>query len=268
MWKNIYLLLFLCFGINANAQTESSSKQISKIQKDKHYIWAEGVDTMEANAYKMADEELESRIETYVLESGMAEAAKEIVVKNISQFKNEIKMARGGLCRVFLYVKQSDIVESSSPVKVIAIEEDSEEIKQTKEVNNQTEAEQQPAAPKTVETQIECTSKEQESKGVHNTAQIFSSLPNGKLEVVRKIASAKSMNEAYSLLDNYYNNNLIKNFGVKKDCKDEINSYWVVSNNNGGVSVLSPQRNGNRWSYSTGNTDNLHNYKSGLWFRF
>lgn len=268
MWKNIYLLLFLCFGINANAQTESNSKQISKIQKDKHYIWAEGVDTIEANAYQMADEELESRIETYVLESGMAEAAKEIVVKNISQFKNEIKMARGGLYRVFLYVKQSDIVESSSPVKVIAIEEeDNEEVEQTKEVNNQTEVEQKPAAPKIVETQIESSSEEQESKGVHNTAQIFSSLPNGKLEVVRKIASAKNLNEAYTLLNNYNNSNLVKNFGVKKDCKDEINSYWVVPND-GGVSVLSPQRNGNRWSYSTGNVDSLRNYKSGLWFRF
>lgn len=263
--KNVaYLFLFLCYlcyGMNICAQSESNSKQISRIQKDKHYIWAEGIDTTEIQAYNIANKELQNRINDYIIESGMAEAAKEIIVKNINQFKNEITMSRGGMHRVFLYVKQKDIVESSSTVKVITIEK--EDDPQPIESPVQAEAKKQDGVNTSPVQSVPVTQKKME---VQNTTNIFSSMPPSKLEVVQQLATAKNLQDANTLLKKFNNNGSIKNYGVKKDCKDEMNSYWVVPTNDG-VTVLSSQRNGQRWNYRTGKTDSMQNYNSGLWFR-
>lgn len=262
----IFLLSFLCVGVCASAQKESDAKQISKIQKDKHYIWAEGIDTTEIQANKSANEELLNRINEYIIESGMAEETKEIVVKNINQLKNEIKMSRGGLYRVFLYVRQKDIVESSSPVKVITIEQAEE-----------TQTEEAPVAPvqaeakkqKVISTpavQNKPAQPVQKNKEAQDVANIFSSLSASRLEVIQQLAAAKDLKEANKLLEKHYNYGTITNYGTKKDCKDENGCYWVVPAD-GGVTVLSKLSDGQRWNYRTGKTDSLQNYTSGLWVK-
>lgn len=262
-----FLLLFLCIGTGVNAQKESEAKQISKIQKDKHYIWAEGIDTTEIQAYKSANEELQNRINEYVIETGMAEEAREIVVKNINQLKNEIKMSRGGLQRVFLYVKQKDIVESTSPVKVITIEQTE---KAQQDVVPTVPVQAEPKKKDTVTVpEVQDTSKQpiQKKEDVRNVTNVFASLPTNKLEVIQQLATAKDLQEANKMLEKHYNYGTITNFGIRKDCKDVNGCYWVVPTD-GGVTVLSKMREGQRWNYRTGKNDSLQNYKSGLWIKF
>lgn len=294
MKQLLFMIFLLCFGFVANAQTESNSKKISKIQKDKHYIWAEGIDDTETDAYKAADVELQTRINEYIIESGIAEETKEVIVKNISQLRNEIKMERGGMYRIFLYVNQKDIVESTSPTKVITIQRDQveqeeqqieqqqEEVMQQEETQQQEDVLQQEEQQEMPETQSVEPLQEnadqpssygnaqktqvQEKSEAKNIKDFFSTLSENRLAIIRDLSKSNDLLDAKTKIEKLYNSNLIKNFGVKKDCKDEKGSYWIVPIN-GGVTVLSPVRDSQRWNFTTGNTDSLSNYKSGLWIK-
>lgn len=260
MIKKLLLFVLLAFVLTTNAQTESNAKSITSIKKSKQYIYAEITDSTEEAAYNAAKAELGTQVEKYIVDSGMADDAKAVVVRNIGRMTNKITVLRGDMHRVFIYVKKSDITASRSDVDVVKIEKsNTEEAKAEK--------------PKTVseKTETEETTVGKVTADGNDIANLpangfFSVIKGARATTLAAIAKAKDMSSAEKILAEQRLLMNVKGYGVMGDCRSVAQSYWVVPCEKG-VTVLSPVRDGQRWNYKTGKTDSLDNYSQKLWFR-
>ena len=91
-------------------------------------------------------------------------------------------------------------------------------------------------------------------------------ITGSRAATLAKIAGASTIEQAEAILTEQKSLLNVKGFGSPASCRNSSQSYWVVATNNG-VTILSPERDGKRWDYKTGNEDSLGKYNSRLWFR-
>ena len=113
--------VYVCTAMFAFAQSASPAKEISKIKQSKLYLWAEATDSTEQAAYQVAKRELDNLVDEHIASSKIADGAKNIIVQNIASKTSSVKMLRGILHRVFVYVKKTDIVKSTGDVDVYEV---------------------------------------------------------------------------------------------------------------------------------------------------
>lgn len=259
MIKKICLLLFAMM-IAVSAMAQLSAKDITKIKKSNSYIYAESTEATENDAYNSAKQELDMLVEEYVVSSGIGKEAVAVIVKDIKQVTSQIAIMRGDMHRVFLYVKKSDISTSKSDVTVMEVPstENNPQVDSSTKSSNSSYRDSM--------KKVEYVKREEKKEQNYSATGFFAQITDNRAAVLARIAGANSMSEVEKILFDEKNFRNVKGYGSSIDCPNAKQSYWVVKTSNG-ITILSPDRNGTRWNYKTGNTDSLENYENRLWFR-
>lgn len=263
MIRNLLLFILSAIVLTANAQTASDAKSITAIKKSRQYIYAEVTDASEEEAYKAAKADLDAQIDKYIVDSGMLEDAKAVVVSNIGTMTNKITVLRGDMHRVFVYVKKSDITASRSGVDIVNIERETDTTTVEPVVES---AATEPVVTEPVVATEPAKTVSPTPTTVQPSAGYFSGITGVRATTLATIAKATDMSGAEEILSEQYLLKNVKGYGSMGDCRSVTQSYWVVSGADG-VTILSPVRDGQRWNYKTGRTDSLDNYVQKLWFR-
>lgn len=282
--KKRWMLVFVCMftAMFAFAQSASPAKEISKIKQSKQYLWAEATDSTEQAAYQIAKKELDNLVEEHIAASKIADDAKLIIVQNIASKTSSVNMLRGILHRVFVYVKKSDIVQTSGDVDVYQVvpTETSSETPQgekaaddakTEELLSHVEDIQEPVT-QPVEQQVEVAQSEEslEAASVSSNSETNSylaSLPENRKQTLTSLLNTQTIEEAKAFLDKQYQLQYVKNYGKGLTCKNQNRCYWVLERD-GQIVILTPLKtNGTRINVRTGQQEPFTNFNANmLWF--
>lgn len=266
MERKLLVFAFLfAFCMSVFAQTVSTAKQINNIKRNKKYIYAESVDSLEQNAYSAAKSELQDKIDSYIQNSGLIDGANTIIVKDIKKYVNKLTLQRDITHYVFLYVKRSDIIKSESEVETISVVENGGDVTQqtinTAEILDTKTADTLKGTPAENITGIVEEPVKQQPNAI--SCDYLLRLPEYRRDMIRNIFGSKDLFQVQNII----RKEVLVDYGVKTDCPNPEKVYWVV-NAKDGITVLSPVQGANRVNIKTGKADSLENYMDGFWFRF
>lgn len=91
-------------------------------------------------------------------------------------------------------------------------------------------------------------------------------IPPALIEMIETLFQCQSIKTTVPVLRKYKERRAISSFGASKDCSDPADCFWVVENN-GGITVLGPEKGGLRANFLTGTLDIVELYDNGLWFK-
>ena len=260
--------------VAVGSMAQLTASDITKIKKSKEYIYAESTEATEEDAANVAKAELDRQVKEYVVNSDVPEDAVAVIVKDIGQVASSISLKRGDMYRVFLYVKKKDITTSRSGVTVMKVEDVLPKMEsKVEEIVDSAQTETEKTEPLQLATgQVETPQPESEALPADNPSSnniangFFAQITGSRAATLAKIAGASTIDQAEAILTEQKSLLNVKGFGSPASCRSSSQSYWVVATNNG-VTILSPERDGKRWDYKTGNEDSLGKYNSRLWFR-
>ena len=260
--------------VAVGSMAQLTASDITNIKKSKEYIYAESTEATEEDAASVAKAELDRQVKEYVVNSDVPEDAVAVIVKDIGQIASSISLKRGDMYRVFLYVKKKDITTSRSGVTVMKVEDVLPKMEsKVEEIVDSAQTETEKPEPLQLATgQVETPQPESEALPADNPSSnniaggFFAQITGSRAATLAKIAGASTIDQAEAILTEQKSLLNVKGFGSPASCRSSSQSYWVVATNNG-VTILSPERDGKRWDYKTGNEDSLGKYNSRLWFR-
>lgn len=108
------VILFTLILVSPIAMGQSVSKQINDVKRSSEYLSAEATMETESTAYEVAEELLAKQIAEYANENEVLMNAPNVIVKDVAGKAEQIKMNRGTMVRVFLYVRKSDVLASNN----------------------------------------------------------------------------------------------------------------------------------------------------------
>lgn len=139
------VLLFTLILVSSIAMGQSVSKQINNVKRSSDYLSAEATMETESTAYEVAEELLAKQVAEYARENNKLMDAPNVIVKDVAGKAEKIKMNRGTMVRVFLYVKKSDVLAANNTRVIVQKEAEKTTVgEQSKEENQlQQDAEEQ-----------------------------------------------------------------------------------------------------------------------------
>ena len=215
------ILTIVCIGLlSVMAMGQSDSKTINTIKRDKSYIYEESTAKDADEAYQSARELLRLRIEEYIAEEKKLRKAEKIIVRDVESVTEEIKVQRGELTRVFLYVKKKNILPAEANVSVMDNDN---------------------------KTQDEKTVVEAEAESVANEAEASPGDSANKLpiawqqNVIDKLLGCRTLAEARSVLGREKAEYRVKRYGTPATCADKTACFWITGDADGRlITVLGP----------------------------
>lgn len=215
-------LIMVCIGLmSLMAMGQSDSKTINTIKRDKSYIYEEATAKDADEAYQSARELLRLRIEEYIAEEKKLRKAEKIIVRDVENVTEEIKMQRGELTRVFLYVKKKNILPAEVNVSVM---------------NNDNKA----TDGKTQEKGTDAETENAEAEAPQGDSAY--KLPIAwQQDVIDRLLGCRTLAEARTLLGREKAEYRVKRYGTSATCADKTACFWITGDADGRlVTVLGP----------------------------
>lgn len=290
MKRRILMLICMCvsFVCLAYSQTSDVGKQINNIKRDGQYFYAESTLETEAAARESAILMLANFINDHINDKGLPRD-KKITEQDLANAQS-LKMKRGTMIRVFVYVKKGDFVpveetartsteeELVSEVETIkgqkTAEEESEVVESTSAVLQETSnVKEEPIAASVV--QEEAVEKEAPSV-VAEAASVESTDGSLRLPIawqqaaIDDLLTNTNLQGVMTLLNRMKAEYKVKRFGTYNECRNAAMSFWIICENDNSmnlITVLGPGAN-ERVNFKTMKYDSLGNYsgKNAIWF--
>lgn len=247
MGKRIVMFLLAVLTFQAGWSQQSDTKKINSIKRNKQYIYAEATMDTEDAAYQVAEELLTTYINEYIESKKKLNQAGSVIVKDITSKCDKIRMMRGDMFRVFVYVKKSDLIPAENALTLVKPEE-----------------------PATEPDSLESL---QEEEGETFSGEIVRN-ENLKLNVawqqavVDELLTASSLTAAKALLNRLKAEYKIKRYGGYNECKNPADCFWLIADSAGIIqTVLGPGTN-ERTNFKTLQYDWLQNHSgsNAIWF--
>lgn len=222
----------VCIGLmSLMTMGQSDSKTINTIKRDKSYIYEEATAKDAEEAHQSARELLRLRIEEYIAEEKKLRKAEKIIVRDVESVTEEIKMQRGELTRVFLYVKKKNILPAEVNVSVMNND------------NKVTDGKTQ-----TEESEPEAKAEDVEVSPGDSTYK----LPIAwQQDVIDKLLGCRTLAEARSVLGREKAEYRVKRYGTSATCADKTACFWITGDADGRlITVLGPG-NAKRTNFKT-----------------
>lgn len=257
-------LLLVTICLSAMAQEESPSKRINAIKRNSSYIYAEATAATENEAYETANLLLTKYISEYIVSKKNLKQADNVLVKDKVSHCEKISMQRGSMYRVFVYVKNSDIMPVDN-VEVIT--------QQEAEANAPKVVEKKELQSKVEEiAQQESTATTTQEQSAATDLVLDSSLPEWQQAALNDFASKTNVHEVNVAISKLKAQYKIKRSGDKtRRCPRPEESCYIVFDDSGNImAILSAPQNGVRTDYMSGNAHSLEEYSGNdyLWFTF
>ena len=96
-------------GFAQDAYKEEKTK-VNSIKRNSNYVYGEGMSSSSEEALTIAETALKSAIYNFISENEELQESDKIVVEAIKQHSEQVKLKRGEMQRVFLYVHKQNIV--------------------------------------------------------------------------------------------------------------------------------------------------------------
>lgn len=290
MKRRILMLICMCvsFVCLAYSQTSDVGKQINNIKRDGLYFYAESTLETEEAARESAILMLANFINDHINDKGLPHD-KKITEQDLANAQS-LKMKRGTMIRVFVYVKKGDFVpveetartsteeELVSEVETIkgqkTAEKESEVLENTPVVLQETyHVKEEPIAASVV--QEEAVEKEALSV-VTEAASVESADGSLRLPIawqqaaIDDLLTNTNLQGVMTLLNRMKAEYKVRRFGTYNECRNAAMSFWIICENDNSmnlITVLGPGAN-ERVNFKTMKYDSLGNYsgKNAIWF--
>ena len=276
------LLLAAVAVVNMTFAQSEVGKQINSIKRTGEYFFAESTLATEEEARESAMLMLMNRINDYMNENGTPE--KKIKETDLGNAQS-LKMKRGPMMRVFVYVKKSDFGASSdmaeTKVEPIApaptpetsdtpsgsniqqdiLNESINDLMANGNNNNNNSSTVVPEAPNPVVPNVPARDSSEPA-----------ALTAWQQSAIMQLLEKTNLNDAAALLNRMQGEHIVKRFGTYKECKDVNGSYWILFDTDSSmtlITILGPGSD-SRKNFKTRQQDSLKNYpgKNAVWFQF
>lgn len=243
-----------------SAQTVTS-KDFNDIKRSKQYFYYEITLDKEEDAKKAANVNLAKLINDYCVENAITN-----VKVNDNDLRNVkyLKMDKNGLVRIMAYVDKTTYIGKSEekpevkPVSPVVAVVKIEEHKEKKEQPTSTVV----LPPKNVPA-VEVASLAKN--------EAVTSLEKWQQDVLTDLCQIRSAEKIMMKLSDLQNQYKVKRFGLKNDCKNEQDSFWIVYDSNKNVIAILGPGTESRYNFFKGVNDNLEKYGSqglnAIWFQ-
>lgn len=256
-----------------SAQTVTS-KDFNDIKRSKQYFYYEITLDKEEDAKKAANVNLAKLINDYCVENAITN-----VKVNDNDLRNVkyLKMDKNGLVRIMAYVDKTTYIGKTEVRSEV-----------NPEVKSEVKPEVKPVSPVVAVVKIEehKDKKEQPSsttvvfppKNVPDVEvaslaknEAVASLEKWQQDVLTDLCQIRSAEKIIMKLSDLQNQYKVKRFGLRSDCKNEQDSFWIVYDSNKNVvAILGPGAE-SRYNFFKGENDNLEKYGSqglnAIWFQ-
>lgn len=243
-----------------SAQTVTS-KDFNDIKRSKQYFYYEITLDKEEDAKKAANVNLAKLINDYCVENAITN-----VKVNDNDLRNVkyLKMDKNGLVKIMAYVDKTTYIGKSEekpevkPVSPVVAVVKIEECKEKKELPTSTVV----LPPKNV-LAVEVASLAKN--------EAVTSLEKWQQDVLTDLCQIRSAEKIMMKLSDLQNQYKVKRFGLKNDCKNEQDSFWIVYDSNKNVIAILGPGTESRYNFFKGVNDNLEKYGSqglnAIWFQ-
>lgn len=278
MERRILMLVCMCvsFVCLAYSQTSDVGKQINNIKRDGQYFYAESTLETEEAARESANLMLANFINDHINDKGLPRD-KKITEQDLANAQS-LKMKRGNMIRVFVYVKKSDFVpvdetEDASTEKEL--------VSEVEPIKAQNIVEEEPVAVKEVPVAQEVVVQESpavqeepialaEEKPVESTTESLRLPIAWQQTVIDDLLTKTNLQDVMTLLNRMKAEYKVKRLGTYNECRNAALSFWIICENDNSmnlITVLGPGAN-ERVNFKTMQYDSLGNYsgKNAIWF--
>lgn len=243
-----------------SAQTVTS-KDFNDIKRSKQYFYYEITLDKEEDAKKAANVNLAKLINDYCVENAITN-----VKVNDNDLRNVkyLKMDKNGLVRIMAYVDKTTYIGKSEektevkPVSPVVAVVKIEEHKEKKEQPTSTVV----LPPKNVPA-VEVASLAKN--------EAVASLEKWQQDVLTDLCQIRSAEKIMMKLSDLQNQYKVKRYGLKNDCKNKQDSFWIVYDSNKNVIAILGPGTESRYNFFKGVNDNLEKYGSqglnAIWFQ-
>lgn len=250
-----------------SAQTVTS-KDFNDIKRSKQYFYYEITLENEDDAKKAANVNLAKLINDYCVENAITNVK---VNDNDLRKVKYLKMDKNGLVRIMAYVDKTTYIGKSEEKSEVKIEVKPEiksasptvavvKIEEHKNTNSPTTTIVLP--PKNVPAVEVATLAKNE---------VVTSLEKWQQDVLTDLCQIRSAEKIVMKLSDLQNQYKVKRFGLKNDCKNEKDCFWIVYDSNKNVVAILGPGTESRYNFYKGVNDNLEKYSSqglnAIWFQ-
>lgn len=263
------LVVSLLLAGTAFAQ-ESPSKQINMIKRNPAFLYAEATMETADEALEVARELLMQQVQEYIGEKIRFNQAKDVLVKNVNAKSESVSMMRGPMCRMFVYVKKSDI-EAVDNATAINTETNTSKVvvdQPTPPVPAPVVEPEEDYEEEYVEdyddTHVIVIYEESQNKSVTDTG-----LPVWKQQAIEDLLECADVAAVKAKLNRMKAEYKVKKYGTPNNCPNINEAFWVFFNTDGSVNTV--VGNGvERINFRNMQYTTLDNYKgmNALWFNF
>lgn len=121
-----WLSLFLATALMGQVDFKEEKAKVNAIKRNTQYVYGEGIADTEAEARELAEQNLRQALLQFISEKKDLLEAEAVLVNAAKKNSSQIKLKRGTMERVFLFVKKDNIFPSENPF-VISQEPQEEE---------------------------------------------------------------------------------------------------------------------------------------------
>jgi hypothetical protein len=240
----IWLALF-AFQMYGQVDYAEEKTKIASIKKDSRYIYGEGIADTPEEALLAAEIIIESEIRRVISERESLQDAETIIVNNIKKNSSVVKLKRGTMDRVFLYVDKDNI---SAGNQVMEIHRNTED----REAEPEPEPEPEPLPlPELEETSSSATTQpEPEPVSPPTPSQ---PMPR----IISDIVAAAD----FASLQTYLKGQKAAHKIMWDKVTSDINPAWyIIAVSNGRIEAVFDKGLTVRKNFLTGEKENLNNY--------
>ena len=264
--KKVYRIFMALMLLTSSLQAQTvTSKNFNEIKRSKQYFYYDITMDKEEEAKNAANINLAKLINDYCVENSITNVkVKDTDLKNVQY----LKMDKDGMVRILAYVEKAIYIgkAETTDAHVKSVDESPiEEKKPKSEIVAVVKVE-----PKTQSAKLPSANiPSPEAAGlVNNAAASLVKWQQDVLEELLHISSAEKLMMKLSELQSQYK---VKRFGLKNDCKNENDSFWVVYDSNKNVVAILGPGASERYNFNKGVNDNLDTYWSkgmnAIWFQ-
>lgn len=113
LWT-LFLTVFLLPAATAQVAFKEEKTKVNSIKRDRQYLYGEGIAETEEEARTTAEQNLRQAVLQFISEEKELLEAEAVIVNAARQNTSQIKLKRGTLERVFLYVHKKNIIPSDN----------------------------------------------------------------------------------------------------------------------------------------------------------
>lgn len=265
--KKIYRIFVALMLVSSSLQAQTvTSKSFNEIKRSKQYFYYDITMEKEEEAKNAANINLAKLINDYCVENSITNVkVKDTDLKDVQY----LKMDKNGMVRILAYVDKAVYIgkteSADAPVKSVD-ESPVGEKKPKSEIVAVVKVE--PKAQSVILPSANIPSPEAAGLVGNAAASSLVKWQQDVLEELLHISSAEKLMMRLSELQSQYK---VKRFGLKNDCKNENDSFWVVYDSNKNVVAILGPGASERYNFNKGINDSLDTYWSkgmnAIWFQ-